>query len=143
MRMGFITLKKINGRTMQYAITPDGMHEIANRSYRYMRRTIGNIVRWKEDIDHTIRTAKHNGARSIVLAGPSDLAFIVEHSCQRHNLEFHHEPDPAAVTPAPTRQIVLNENIDLWTTRAESTPDTASADKPGSGLQPLYLRDVL
>ena len=32
---------------MQYAVTPEGTREIARRSYRYMRRTIGSVARWK------------------------------------------------------------------------------------------------
>ena len=85
---GYLTLRKVNGRNMQYAVTPEGTREIARRSYRYMRSTIQNISAWREVIDSTVREIKAKGASCIELSGKSELAFIVEHSCRRHGLGY-------------------------------------------------------
>ncbi|HON14399.1 MAG TPA: transcriptional regulator, partial [Treponema sp.] len=44
---GWITIKKVNSRNIQYAVTPDGINEIARRSYRYFKRTIRNVVMYR------------------------------------------------------------------------------------------------
>jgi DNA-binding MarR family transcriptional regulator len=48
---GYLTFRKVNNRNIAYAVTPAGVEAMAKRSYRYLRRTIGNIVRYKETID--------------------------------------------------------------------------------------------
>lgn len=85
---GWITIKKINSRNIQYAVTPDGVNEIARRSYRYFKRTIRNVVMYREGIDAEINRAKTRGCNTVVLIGVSDLDFIVEHSCLRHGLTY-------------------------------------------------------
>lgn len=85
---GWITIKKINSRNIQYAITPDGVNEIARRSYRYFKRTIRNVVMYREGIDAVINRAKIQQYNSVLLVGISDLDFIVEHSCIRHGLTY-------------------------------------------------------
>ena len=85
---GWITIKKINSRNIQYAISPDGVNEIARRSYRYFKRTIRNVVMYREGIDAVINRAKIQKYNSVLLVGISDLDFIVEHSCIRHGLTY-------------------------------------------------------
>jgi len=85
---GWITIKKINSRNIQYAVTPDGVNEIARRSYRYFKRTIRNVMMYRDSIDAEINRAKLRGCTSVVLIGISDLDFIVEHSCFRHGLTY-------------------------------------------------------
>jgi hypothetical protein len=85
---GWITVKKLNSRNIQYAITLDGMNEIIHRSYGYFKRTIRNVVFYKEKIDTAIYGAKRKNFAAVLLIGKSDLDFIVEHSCLRHGLNF-------------------------------------------------------
>ena len=85
---GWITIKRINSRNIQYAISPDGVNEIARRSYRYFKRTIRNVVMYREGIDAVINRAKIQKYNSVLLVGISDLDFIVEHSCIRHGLTY-------------------------------------------------------
>jgi DNA-binding MarR family transcriptional regulator len=92
-RKGWITVKKINSRNIQYAVTLDGMNEIIRRSYGYFKRTIKNVFFYKEKIDLAINDAKQLGIVSALLVGQSDLDFIVEHSCHRHGLNFLQIPD--------------------------------------------------
>jgi hypothetical protein len=87
-RKGWITVKKMNSRKIQYAITLDGMNEIVHRSYRYFKRTIRNVVFYKEKIDEAIYRAKLKNFTTVLLIGISDLEFIVEHACHRHGMTF-------------------------------------------------------
>jgi DNA-binding MarR family transcriptional regulator len=85
---GWITIRKLNSRTIQYAVTLDGLNEIIRRSYRYFKRTIRNTIFYKERIDEALYRAKGKKITSVLLIGTSDLDFIVEHGCHRHGMSF-------------------------------------------------------
>jgi hypothetical protein len=85
---GWIIMRRLNSRNVQYAVTPDGVNEIARRSYRYFKRTIRNVVFYRDLIDETVSRAKLRGLEAVLLIGMSDLDFIVEHACDRHGLSF-------------------------------------------------------
>jgi DNA-binding MarR family transcriptional regulator len=95
-RKGWITIQKLNSRNIQYAVTLEGMNEIIRRSYGYFKRTIKNVFFYKERIDAAIYGAKRRNIAAVLLVGPSDLDFIVEHSCHRQGLRFLKTPDEAA-----------------------------------------------
>jgi predicted transcriptional regulator len=85
---GWLVIKKVNGRNLSYALSSDGAREVAKRSYRYLRRTIGNVVRWKDIIDGLVSRGKADGCTRVLLVGASDIEFIVEHSAMRHGMVF-------------------------------------------------------
>jgi predicted transcriptional regulator len=117
-RKGWITVKKLNSRNIQYAVTLDGMNEIISRGYGYFKRTIKNVFFYKEKIDQAISGAKQKGILSVLLVGPSDLDFIVEHSCHHQGLNFLKTPDTAGAPPVENAILrVYAETIPL--TRAE------------------------
>jgi predicted transcriptional regulator len=81
-KKGWLSIRKVNSRNIQYVVSSKGVEEIAGRSYRYLRRTIGNIVRYKEAIEQLVREVKDSGWDRMALVGKSDLDFIVENSCR-------------------------------------------------------------
>ncbi len=85
---GLLQVQKVNNRNIQYAVSAKGMEEIAHRSYRYLKRTIKNVVYYKEAIDDLIQEIASKGFQRLVLVGSSDLDFIVEHLCHKHHLEY-------------------------------------------------------
>jgi hypothetical protein len=85
---GWIKAKRINCRNIQYAVTLEGINEIISRSYRYFKRTIKNVVFFKEILEDLVNTAKQNNIKKVTLVGASDLDFIVEHACRRSGLIF-------------------------------------------------------
>ncbi|MCX7656547.1 MAG: winged helix-turn-helix transcriptional regulator [Treponemataceae bacterium] len=85
---GWITIRRVNSRNIHYAITPEGLHEIARRSYRYVKRTIKNVVVYRDLLDRIILSAKLQGHSGIILIGISDFEFIIEHVCLRHDFPF-------------------------------------------------------
>jgi predicted transcriptional regulator len=85
---GWITIKKLNHRNIQYAVTIDGINEIIHRSYNYFKRTIKNVVYYKDLLDSIIRKACQNNTNAVILIGTSDLDFIVEHACHRYGISF-------------------------------------------------------
>jgi DNA-binding MarR family transcriptional regulator len=91
---GLLQVQKVNNRNIQYVVSAKGMEEIALRSYRYLKRTIKNVVYYKEAIDQIIRELSSRGFRRLMLVGSSDLDFIVEHLCHKHHLAFEQSRTP-------------------------------------------------
>jgi len=110
---GWITIKKVNSRNIQYAVTPDGINEIARRSYRYFKRTIRNVVMYRDEIDRELNRAKIRGCTTVLLIGVSDLDFIIEHSCLRHGLTYLKVVDPETAQSLYTGDyfIIFSETI--------------------------------
>jgi DNA-binding MarR family transcriptional regulator len=109
-RKGWISVKKLNSRNIQYAITLDGINEIVRRSYRYFKRTIRNVVFFKDRIDEAVYGAKKKNLRSVLLIGVSDLEFILEHFCQIHGMRFLTAPDAEAAALLLEENPFLGEN---------------------------------
>lgn len=87
-KKGWLKARKINERNIHYVVSPLGIEEIAKRSYRYFKRTIKNVVYYKEAIDKFFISIAGEGYKGVILIGESDLDFIVDHLCQKHNLSF-------------------------------------------------------
>jgi predicted transcriptional regulator len=120
-RKGWITIKKLNSRNIQYAVTLEGMNEIIRRSYGYFKRTIRNVFFYKEKIDNAISGARQRNITAVLLVGVSDLDFIVEHSCHYHGLSFLKTVDEN------TARELLGENI--LAVYAETIPLTRAQPK--------------
>lgn len=113
---GWLKASKINERKIQYIVSPQGIEAIARRSYRYFKRTIKNVVDYKEAIAGLVSRIAHQGYSAIVLAGKSDLDFIVEHQCFKHRLGFYRQ------VPAEGRDgcfVLLGEKTDRNRTGGE------------------------
>ena len=85
---GLLQIQKVNNRNIQYVVSPAGMEAIAHRSYRYFKRTLKNVVAYKEAMNELVQEIKQKGFGRLVLVGKSDLDFIVEHFCIKYRLEY-------------------------------------------------------
>jgi DNA-binding MarR family transcriptional regulator len=130
---GYLTIRKVNNRNIAYAVTPAGVDAIAKRSYHFLRRTIRNIVYYREAIEAFVRDVKSRGFRGISFAGATDLDFIVEHACQTSGLRFL--TDDASIEAAKAG------NDDLFLVYSESyIPDEAEKRaRPATA----FLQEVL
>ena len=110
---GWITVKKLNSRNIQYAVTLEGINEIIHRSYRYFKRTIRNVVYFKDILEDVVFRARRGNIHSVALVGTSDLDFIVEHACRRGGLNFTKiaEEEKTGETPRPNTLTIYAENI--------------------------------
>jgi DNA-binding MarR family transcriptional regulator len=85
---GWLTIRKVNNRNIRYAVSPAGIEQITRRSYRYFKRTIRNIVYYREAIERFVQDVKARGHGGLLLLGRSDLDFIIEHACRAHGIEY-------------------------------------------------------
>ena len=129
---GWITIKKLNSRNIQYAVTLEGLNEIVHRSYRYFKRTIRNVVFFKDILDNVVLQAKNRNVHTAILVGSSDLDFIIEHACNRWNLNFINvsATEKAEESPAPGTLILYAEDIteEDVRTKAFAASDSAAGD---------------
>ena len=110
---GWITVKKLNRRNIQYAVTIEGSNEIIHRSYKYFKRTIRNVVFYKDILEDLVSRAKQRNINTVILIGTSDLDFIVEHACRRFGLTFVKtmEGQSAHFSPSPDTFCIYTESI--------------------------------
>jgi predicted transcriptional regulator len=114
---GLLMVRRINQHNAHYLVTPDGIEQISRRSYRYLRRTIGHVVRYKERLRAWCREQSHRGITEIRLLGESDLTFILEWCAQKEGLNFQHAPggnvvaDGATTPPHAGTLIILAESV--------------------------------
>lgn len=127
-RKGLLKVSKVNERKLLYAVTPDGFDALARRSVRYVRRTIRNVVEYREAICSLLAAAQSRGVSRIVLRGGSDVAFIVEYYCDKLGLEYHVRADGEATDPGANALVILGEN---------------SRDDPAEHSQAVSLTRVL
>lgn len=105
---GFLMVRKVNNRNIKYIVSPAGVEEISRRSYNYLKRTIKNIVYYKENLEHTLRQLKEQGIQRVLLEGQSDVDFIIEHLCMKTGL--HYSRCPAGYKPGQEEIVLVSEN---------------------------------
>jgi DNA-binding MarR family transcriptional regulator len=127
---GWVIIRRINSRNIQYAVTPSGIDLIGKRSYLFLKRTVRNVVFYKDVLDRLLADLKARGFRAIVLVGKSDFDFVLAYLCQKNKLEFIEMQ-----TPSPREGAVL-----LYAEDANGAPHNG---KGASALEELYLHDIL
>ena len=121
---GLLTIKRVNNRNVHYIVTPSGIELITSKSYQYFKRTIKNVVYYKETIETFVGTVKNRGFEGLILKGSSDLAFIVEHACRKNELKY-------------IREDGINNNIFLLYS------ENYLPDSEGQGDDKAFLHSIL
>lgn len=85
---GWIMAKRLSARNIRYILTPEGMNELAHRSYHYMRRTFTEVRECAAAVEQRMKQEKNAGRSKAVLYGESDITFIIEWAAKRAGLEF-------------------------------------------------------
>lgn len=85
---GWMCIHKISARNIKYVLTPEGLKEVAKRSYNYIKRTIKNVYDFKELILDFVGKQKSLVIKNIILLGEDDIAFIIEYACQKNEISF-------------------------------------------------------
>jgi hypothetical protein len=96
---GFVAMRRLNARNILYLVTPSGIDHLTRRGYRYVRRTVGHIVRYKDHLLEILLESRRGtpsrpGCDGVVLVGASDLDFLVEWCAGKAGLSFRRSPGP-------------------------------------------------
>ena len=81
---GWIMLTNVNGRKLAYAVTPDGIAELAKRGKSFALRTFKLANVYSETFCKKFMEAKAAGKTKVVLYGDSYIKFIIKHQNKLH-----------------------------------------------------------
>ena len=85
---GWIMLTNVNMRKLSYALTPEGLAELSERSHNFARRTFALANQYNDKICDLIATAKKQGKTTCCLYGPSYIKFLLVYACQVQKVMF-------------------------------------------------------
>lgn len=75
---GYVKVKQLNKKKVQYILTPKGFNEKAKKSYHYTLRTIEILKIMKLKIQNFILNEFKKGQRKFIIYGKGGLAWLVE-----------------------------------------------------------------
>jgi len=82
---GYVKVKGLNRRKVQYILTPKGFAEKTKKSYRYFLKTIYSLQEMKKKIQHLVLMEYEKDETHFVILGDGELADIVELSLKGLN----------------------------------------------------------
>jgi DNA-binding MarR family transcriptional regulator len=131
---GLVKLTRVSAKSVRYALTAEGLTEIAHRTASYFRKASRDAERYRERIETFILETKRSGIRTVVLAGASEVDFLLEYVCERHGIVLVKSSDlerARLLGKRPGVMLVLSEKLRDTGMAASGTPATGV---PGSGL---------
>lgn len=108
---GWVYMKKISPKNIQYILTPEGINEFARKSVRYFENIMESVNLYKNTISDMVLQAKNNGCAQIVLMGDSELDFIIEYATHIHALAFTHNKEVSFSCASENACIFISEKI--------------------------------
>jgi len=90
-KKGYIKVRRLNRRNLQYLLTPRGFAKITKRSYHYLLTTINSVRKMKAEIQELILQEYRKGKRQFIIFGDGELADIIELSLKdldKSNLKY-------------------------------------------------------
>lgn len=74
---GLMKVNHLNGRNVQYILTPKGIYEKTNKARQYLNKTIDNITIMKETLKAKMEEIHAQGAKKFYIIGDWDLTHII------------------------------------------------------------------
>ena len=85
---GWIMLTNVNGRKLAYAVTADGIAELAKRGKEFALRTFKIANDYNDVLYEILSKAKLEGKKRIILYGKSYVKFLLVYVCKTIGIEF-------------------------------------------------------
>jgi len=77
-KKGYIKIKEVPPRTIQYMLTPKGFSEKVHKSYEFTLITVNSIKTIKENIQDIIKEKHKLGVNNFTIFGDGELATLTE-----------------------------------------------------------------
>src|SRR3989338_3240925 len=84
---GYIRIRQLNKRKVEYLLTPKGFSEKVQKSVKYTLKTIHSISLIKNHAKKVIARFYEQGVRNFYILGSSDLAILIEMSIRDTHLQ--------------------------------------------------------
>ncbi len=85
---GWMLMRRLNARKVQYVLTPEGIKELSRRSYRFLKKSIRQVADYRVQLEALVSKAKTDGFAGLELVGSSGLDFVLDYLCRQHQLPF-------------------------------------------------------
>jgi len=112
---GFLELTRLSAKRVRYALTGDGMKELARRTAGYYRRVSRSAGIYRAKLESFVDAARRNGSESIVLVGSSEVESLLAEACEIKGIVFLKTADPEKAKSLARRNgavLVLSEGSD-------------------------------
>lgn len=112
---GYIRIKQLNQRKVQYILTPKGFAEKMRKSIKYTWKTINSIGTIKKRIGEVISALYEKGERNFFILGESDFALLVDMAFKEMDLKDCHVTFVKEIPRDWTGGVLLicKENVDM------------------------------
>ncbi len=111
---GYVKVKGLNRRNVQYILTPRGFAEKARKTHRYLLRSIDTLKAVKDKIQDTILEYYKKGEKNFIILGKGELADIVEISLRdmgKKDLRFSRARTPEEINSKNSIILLTDRNI--------------------------------
>jgi DNA-binding MarR family transcriptional regulator len=111
---GYIKVKGLDRRRVQYILTPRGFAEKVKKTHRYLLRTIDTLKTLKEKIQDTVLEYYEKGERNFTILGRGELADIVEMSLRdmgKRDMRYSRARTPQEINSKNSIILVADRNI--------------------------------
>lgn len=111
---GYVKVKGLNRRNVQYILTPRGFAEKVRKTHRYLLRTIDTLKTVKEKIQDTVLEYYEKGERNFIILGKGELADIVEISLRdigKRDLRYSRARTPEEVNSKDSIVLLADGSI--------------------------------
>lgn len=85
---GWIMLTNVNQRKFSYALTSEGIEELARRGKTFIIRTFKIANDYSEEIIKILNEVKKKGKSKVILYGKSYIKFVIDYACRETGLLF-------------------------------------------------------
>lgn len=111
---GYVKVKGLNRRNVQYILTPRGFAEKVKKTHRYLLNTIDTLKTVKEKIQDVILEYYDNGERNFTILGNGEFADIVEISLRdmrKRDLRYWRARTPGEINSQNSVILLADRNI--------------------------------
>jgi len=111
---GYVKMRGLNRRNVEYILTPRGFAEKVKKTHRYLLRTVDTIKTLKEKIQDTILEYYEKGERNFTILGKGELADIVEMSLRdmgKGDLRYWRVRTPEEINSKNSIILLADRNI--------------------------------
>jgi len=111
---GYVKVKGLNRRNVQYILTPRGFAEKVKKTHRYLLRTVDTLKAIKEKIQDTVLEYYDKGEKKFTILGKGELADIVEISLRdlrKGDLQYWRVRTPKEINSKDSIILLVDRNI--------------------------------
>jgi predicted transcriptional regulator len=109
---GYMKIKQLDGRKVQYILTPEGFSEKLKRSKQYVKNTVSLISAMKESVKKIITDYRSGGVRKFAVLGRGELLTVIELAVRElglDDIELSRADDPSHIKSGTEVVFCLNE----------------------------------